>query len=264
MNDLEELFFNKQESLIKEMVKTTILFFIVDENKKPNALGTGVLVKIESDYYIWTAAHVIDNDIRNIAISISGNKAIYPGGVWIKNENNDRNNDDIDVAILKLNSETTKDLIKHYTFLDEKKILFNHKVEELPLYSINGFPSKMNKPKYKEENINLNIFCHSTSGISNPDEYTALQKDVNKSILLNYNKSQYLSKSKKTNNSIALNGMSGCGLWYYKFTPSGGLEYFLVGIFNERALKNHQRLIASRTDIYIGAIRRKFNQELEI
>lgn len=264
MNDIEEIFFNKQEQLFKEMAKTTILFLIVEDVKSPKALGTGVLVRVDSDYYIWTAAHVIDKNIRDIAIPIGGSNVTYPGGKWIKNKSENRSSDDIDIAILKLNTETAKTLSKYYTFLDKSKILLNHKVEELPLYSINGFPAKRNKKEYNEDKINLNIFCHSTSGITNPNEYADLNVDLNKSILLNYNKTQYMSELKATHNSIALNGMSGCGLWYYKFTPSGGLDYFLVGIFNERTLKNNQRLIATRNDIYIYATRRNFNPNLKI
>lgn len=261
MNNIEEIFNNKQELLFKEIAKTTILFLMVENTQNPKALATGVLVRINTDHYIWTAAHVIDENISNIAISIGDNNVIYPGGKWIYNKCDNRSKDDIDVAILKLNLETVKTLSNYYTFLDQDKILLNHKVEELPLYSINGFPAKKNTKKYNEDKIDLNIFCHSTSGITNPDEYRNLNVDLNKSILVNYNKIQYESILKLKHNSIALNGMSGCGLWYYKFTPSGALDYFLVGIFNERNLKNKQRLISTRNEIYIYATKIKFNKK---
>jgi len=260
--DLETRFYLEQEVLYKEILKSTVQFLLVNSENNVQPFASGVLIKILQDYYIWTASHIIDEKIEKIAIPINKNKVIYPGGKWIFSTTQS-NPDKYDIAILKLSPQSVEDIKTKYSFVEQNCIGINHKVINLPLYSINGFPTSLSRPKYKTGDIEPSFFSHSCTCVTASDEYNPFNLLPHINILIQYPKQIFRVDKGKMENKNYLHGMSGCGLWFYEFGFNQFLKPKLVGIFYEWSIKNRNKLIATRTDVYWETIRQKFNCNIE-
>src|SRR5690625_2611158 len=89
--------------------------------------GTGVFVKIESKYFLFTAAHVLD-DIEDIFIPLNkGADLLRPGGEIITNHpTTRRENDELDLGILILYELSIQNISNHHSFLKSEYIKINY------------------------------------------------------------------------------------------------------------------------------------------
>lgn len=217
--------------------------------------GTGVFVKIESKYFLFTAAHVLD-DIDDIFIPL--NKGAYllkPGGKIIKNDpNTSRENDELDLGILILDEFSTQDILSQYTFLECENIEINHNPSHFLNYLIFGYPTTWSNKSMTKNSFHTRPFIHHTKCIKKED-YRKYNRKEYLNLIVEYDRQNTINlKSKSLSFGPNLFGISGCGLWYINpFDLNSSPK--LVGIMNEWSTINRNKLFATRIDAFTEILR---------
>ncbi|KUJ57140.1 serine protease family protein [Chryseobacterium aquaticum] len=220
--------------------------------------GTGIFVNIGSKYFLFTAAHVLD-DIEKIFIPMeNGETLLKPGGQIIKNTiNGDRENDDLDVGILVLDKDTICDLREDYCFLNENQIGLNHIPIDFHSYLVFGYPTTMSKKSISRNSFHTIPFFNFTKCVSKETYKKINRQDVFNLVVAYDRKNIPNLKSKTISFGPNLFGISGCGLWFvnpYIINEKPKL----IGIMNEWSKLNKSLLIATRIDAYTEVLR-KYN-----
>ncbi|WP_396634551.1 hypothetical protein [Maribacter sp. R86514] len=242
-----------------EALKRHSIYFINDLNGY-KIIGSGILVRIKNLYLILTAAHVLDKFDELFVLIENGSYKFKPGGQLISNEIvTSREEDGIDIGIIKLDEESKAELEKSYSFLDEKHILINQEISKDQDYFIYGFPSSMSKEKYKLNEFHVRPFFNLANPVDK-SEYESLDRKHYLNIILTYDKQSTLNaKTKSLSNGPELYGISGCGLWnLYDYE-----DVKLIAIMTDWPIKNRKRIIGTRADIVTETLRKLFNLNLE-
>ena len=219
--------------------------------------GTGVFVKIDTKYFLFTAAHVLD-DIKDLFIPTrNGDVLIKPGGKILKNNaNNTRKNDELDLGIMILDDLTVKDLIDDYNFLDQTHIEINHNPMNFNCYLIFGYPSSWSKKSMLRKSFHSIPFFTFTKCIEK-SEYKKLNRTDTLNLVLEYDRKNTPNlKSKTMSFGPDLFGISGCGLWFLNPNDLNS-EPKLIGIMNEWSTINRKLLSATRIDAYTEILRKR-------
>ncbi len=242
-------------------IKRATCQFVVDEFDY-KSVGSGVFIKIKNSHFLVSAAHVMDK-LGEIAVPISNGKFLLkPGGnSIINNFGGSREEDKLDIAILKLDEKSVEELSESYAFIDECDILLNHKFVNLPIYTFFGYPSSLSNTTFCKKKFQVYSFFHfSTPGEKSLYERFGLNDYQN--VIASYDKKKsYSQKSKLFSNGPDLYGISGCGLWMsdpiniYKKQSNPKL----VAIMTDWLLKDKRFVVGTRVDLITEAIRTKFN-----
>lgn len=239
--------------------------FLIKEKGVPQPFASGVFINIDENHFLFTAAHVAEENMDNIYIISNKNKLYRLGGDWIINkleDGGDRTLDKFDVAILKLDEESVMNIKVNHKFIDKTEIGLNHKDKILPYYSVVGFPitSKGKYNRYKKT-INSTPFIYTTYPFEN-DIYNELGYDKDINLIVHYDKNNVINYS---NNQKQIgpvgNGISGCGLWYVptQLVSENNVKKKLVGILIENSVDNKKYWVATRIDVFMEFLKLKYN-----
>ncbi len=226
------------------------------------SFGSGVFIKVDKNHFLITAAHVAEGLNYKLFVGINNDTVFNLGGdITTNNFEGQRENDRIDLCVIKLCEETVDTIKNAYNFLDKSELGVNHIYTEFPMYEIVGFP--VTKSKYNK--FKKQLKSRPWRFITNPvkeEKYKTLKCNKDFNIALNYDRKRvYNFKKKTTQIGPELYGISGCGLW---FTPpkemlsKGQPEKRLVGIMTEWPTNNRKFLIATKIDIFTEIIRHKY------
>jgi hypothetical protein len=245
----------RTQALTPELSKYTLPLF-KSIGGESTYLGSAVLFKFENGYYLLSASHVLETkDIDNILVpttEISMRKFPTIGIVSTPIPKSGKREDDkIDIAVLKLYNPTFIEELKSYKqFLDFSKIEFDEPISfGLPNQIVCGFPDHRMKfdPIKKGWKASLFVFLFRISSFNKYEKYNC-NKETH--IFLEYPK--YLQQE-SSNDPLVISknphGISGCGVWQIEKSNSineDSLEYKLIGIIIEFQSKYHRVLIASR------------------
>lgn len=255
MSDIIKEIAEKQISTLPTIRKYTCTLFKDISSYKQH--GTGVLTKIGTKYFLFSAAHVFDNFEELFIPLREGKTLLKPGGKIIKNNPKEhRSSDDLDVGILILDDESVTALKENYCFLDSSELQINHTPSHLLTYTIFGYPSTWSKKSISKNSFHSIPFFNFTKCVTS-DEYTIFNRSERINLIVEYDRKNTPNlKSKSMSFGPDLFGISGCGLWY--INPLNlKCEPTLVGIMNEWAKTNRTRLIATRIDAYTEVLRKK-------
>lgn len=219
--------------------------------------GTGVFVKIETNYFIFSAAHVLD-DFEKLFIPVQeGKYLIKPGGTIFKNNpKGDRKFDELDVGIIILDNQSVKDLSTDYSFVDSSDLEINHTTTDFINYIVFGYPCNWSKKSQLRSSFHSIPFYIFTKCVD-LNEYKKLERNEYLNLIVEYDrKNTPNTKSKSISFGPDLFGISGCGLWYINpFDLKSEIK--LIGIMNEWPISNRNRLISTRIDAYTEILREK-------
>lgn len=185
------------------------------ENKVAHPHASGVFVKVGDFHFLFTAAHVIDEQHNDIFIGIENKTLLKLGGEWTGNIPYDkRENDRIDTAILKLDEISTEKVKAKYEFLDISDVGINHNFEIMPKYQSVGFPSSQSKyNKFKNETKSKPFLF--TTMPAEKDIYEELKCEDFTNFIVHYDKKKIKDyKTDKLQTGPDPFGISGSGLWY--------------------------------------------------
>jgi len=219
--------------------------------------GTGVLIEDTSNYFLVSAAHVLEINTNNkIVIAINDNIAkpinkiakLTPHIEDLK----DRTLDKIDIAVVKFfDSEILDELIKSKVFLKLSNLIEHHKDSlDLPNYIAFGYPefgvTIDVANSYTTIESKIMILPTKISSFKKFDKYNCNPYDH---IFVEYFKNMTISDGSKSLNKIKPHGISGCGLWYIDpdiLQKENKIKLFLVGVVTEYQDKYHRVLIATK------------------
>jgi len=249
----------------KDAYKVTCHYLKIKDGK-PHPEGSGVFLKIGNEKFLLTAAHVIENQENDIYVGIDKHNLVKLGGeLTINSISGSRKKDKLDLAIMKLSTETINKLGDVYEFLDESEIGINHNFKDLPMYQSVGFPATMSKYNRHKDEIKSNPFIYTTMPAES-EVYQKLNCETYCNIIVKYDKGKIINyKTKKQQTGPDPFGISGSGLWYIPSqleVPGKKLDKLLVAIMTEWPVQNRRYWIGTRIDIYTEIIWRKYGLEL--
>ena len=201
----------------KKYIKTVLPIYGSDELGNPCHISSCILIKVKNKNYIITAAHVIDNNkITTLYVGggDGGQLVKIEGECLVIKENNDNRKDDkIDIAILSLTEDIVKKLDK-VTFIDESSFLSKDSLNTKGLYLAVGYPNSRNKKNNNKENKILpKYFRYAATLNTSAETFKEIGADKRYHYLLKYDKISKDENNKEVN-SIKLTGMSGGGLFF--------------------------------------------------
>ena len=243
------------------------------ESSPPEPVGTGVLIKFESNYFIVTAAHVLqpyatkqkrnpykeesDYDDPQEAFLTLENIGFYYDGtyypireVFYTNINGKVENL-VDIAVVNLEKETFEELSRKQ-FADCDTLQLRHTISTQNRYFVYGYPAEWTD--LKSDKIVRKPLKLITRGIDvSTEEIEDLEFDPQYNSLIFYDPRNLVSEDGNELNILSPNGISGCGLWYYG--TDGQLK--LVGIMTENKIEKERKpfMMATKIDVVIDILR---------
>ena len=139
--------FNRRAALAEDRIaKYVVPLYGTDERKQRYVIGSGVLVCIQQDGFLVTAAHVLDEHLRaQTNIEVPGRGALMPlSGQAIKTplpQSGRREDDPLDIGVVPLPPELVDDLLAHFTFLDVARVDASDVPAPQTRYTFVGYPS---------------------------------------------------------------------------------------------------------------------------
>ncbi len=250
----------------KDAYKSTCHYLTL-KSDNPVPHGSGVFIQVASEKFLITAAHVVDNKKNEIYVGIGEHDIICLGGESTVNQAPGLRDDDrIDLSILKLNNETIVKLGDQYQFLNQNELGINHDFKLMPLYQSVGFPASKSKYNRHKDELKSTPFLYTTM----PAEqkiYNELGCKQYSNFIVQYDKKKVMNY--KTNQLMTgpdPYGISGSGLWFIppQLIANGEkIDKKLVGIMTEWPRDNRKYWIGTRIDIFTEIIRQIYNLDIE-
>lgn len=239
------------------------------DNGNPKPHGTGVFIEVDSNYFLLTAAHVIDQQENDIYIGVDKHEFLKLGGELIVNSVRNsslREDDKCDIAIFKLTEETVEKLKNRYKFIPKHELGINQHDVYLPEYLAIGFPATKSKYNSYKDEIKSHPFIYTTLAASQ-EVYEELRCLRYVNIIVHYEKEKVVDyNTGQTLTGPDPFGMSGCGLWHIPPQIVENGEYIkknLVGILTEWPVENRNYFIGTRIDLFTEVIRQNYKLNLE-
>lgn len=243
----------ERRNLAERLQRSVLPLFIDDERQEPSRIGTCVLVSVDSDYYIFTAAHVIrDAGPRPLWVPVSqGTKMrlmlsssaarMTPAG------------NPLDVCVFLL-PPTMADAFHGRVFLADGEL----DLDDLPddqgigaFYYVLGYSASRTQVQISREHrqIHQKSF-HCSTGPVEPAEY--VQKKISQAdhILLDYDHKE-IRISRKRVTPPRLQGVSGGGVFHISRDTMHGP---LVAVATENP-RQSRLIVATRLKHYLAAAR---------
>ena len=245
----------------KEILKHTCQIFEIKNGDIKNR-GTGVLVQSGENYFLVSAAHVLEKNILSNLRVPNGKKMISLYGHLISNvapESGKRDYDPIDMAILKLERDIVDDISFAHSFLPTSRIwpgIYHNSNETL---TISGFPSDFTQRGVLDNGLEVfraKQVAFKTNG--SLKETILIGGDVTKTVKISYDLNSFTINS-LTGEPIQLpdaGAFSGSGIW--SIDPKNPDSYYLVAIATSYMQEPVNVIAGTQTYIFKEAIKKLF------
>lgn len=256
METLSEVFRSLQFASMEAMRSCTCIIMLDQSSYK--AHGTGVFIQIQNHYFLVSAAHVMDKHGKFFIFLSKEKEIIYPGGDTYINRTENREKDELDIAVLRLDGDCLPHIQRSYSFLQAEDLAINHIFQTREYYSFLGFPSSRAKVKYKTDIFSINTLFHFTAPIE-AVYYEDFGRNPYVNVLATYNKKHVYDGRKGTyGTGPDLYGISGCGLWFTdpSDAAAGIISPKLTAIMTDWSTKNRSIIIGTRIDVVTGMIKK--------
>lgn len=254
----------------RNAIKYTIPTFCIDDSNMYRHNGTAILLKVNTNYFIISAAHVLKICSKgNFVLIEKTNRLISLKEKDIKySANRDGIIDkEFDIAFCRIEDDEAKEFEKENQFLRTHDVNPIHESQSRFHYIIVGYPHS--KVSIYGENIGITIkYGESFECCSKPpkDEVykqTGLSKST--CILIHYkidrdNFSRLGVMLKQGPNPL---GISGCGLWHIPEPATNNIEnprFKLVGILTDYYPK-YNVMIATKIEFIMDKIKELYGVE---
>ena len=193
---LDEYYRDINIKAIEYTKQYTIPIIKVDNAKRPMHHGNRILIEIKNKYFVFSAKHILCDDIDNLYYPINGEIVKIINDIFYYKSDDDSLVNDI--ACFELENDITEKINKK--FINYNNISHDRKNDN-DLYLLNGYLKSKSYLNYKEKYFKSSYFAIPTYKIND-------DKESNK-IKLFYNRKGSLEKSI----SFHPKGMSGSGIW---------------------------------------------------
>lgn len=206
---------------------------------KAKAIGSGVFINIDNNKYLVSAAHVLEPEFIDRMTIPNGEILIDIQGVLVVTEipnGGEREDDKIDLGIVKLTEDCAREIEKRFRFLTITDIDLEHVELKSHQYMFCGYPVETTVVKNMEMIINPIPLKVRTKIVRKEFKkvptYTAGSKWI-----LGFDRSRQINISKQQVESPPHpKGVSGAGLWSIPVNPNIPIEdtdLKLVGIMTD-------------------------------
>ena len=251
IKQMTQLMIKKRPILVQNCSRFVCHLFIPDGEDTIKSHASGVLIHFGGQYYLLTAAHVVDGiDIEHICIPKYGTGTfIILGGEWHRVDPTvAREEDKIDLAFLHLDDVTVSSFREEgYDFLEETLIGLKHKLKDYSCYLIIGFPASKSKYNKYKNTISEQRLVYVTKTIS-PSDWPKELYYKNRNICLVRREKAVNQQTDQECQLPDPRGISGGGLWFLDDLHG---SYKLVGIMIEYTKTIY---VATKIDLFIKAI----------
>jgi len=255
--------FNRRKSVVEDRAaKYVVPLYGTAERSKRYVVGSGVLVRIEENAFLITAAHVLDEQQRvRTNIEVPGRNALLPlGGQALKTplpSSGRREEDLIDIGILPLQRDAVDELLAHFNFLDVQQLDPSDVPGTQTLYTFVGYASSQHEgPRWGVLTIEP---VRYTSGPLPPDRYPkGFQLETHASI--DFDAKRMVARTERVQTPPDPHGVSGGGVFRvgtWDEIIAGTNSEQLVGIAIEMR-KQEGCLLGTRIAIPLEMIRAQF------
>lgn len=212
--------FDSVNEIIEQYKKYNYPMFIVTDEGEPEQIGTFVIIKLNFNFYLLTAAHVANICSEKGYYYFFDDSHIEFTGCLLKTEGS--SSDVTDIAILKMNDEFQ---VSNLNVVTEEFLPRPGQASE-GIHSVMGYPASktnLNRPK-KNIRTNLHVFYNTPCA---SDVYEHNDLNVQDHIAIVFDKRNCLSSEREKLTFPDPQGMSGGGIWCHDVVSGKTL---LVGI----------------------------------
>lgn len=170
--ELKKLYYDAARDFFFGAVKPAMA---IDEEKHPMMIGSAILLEIDAEKYLVTAAHVIDQATQGI-IFIPNDDKLYPieiNGFSTLAPDNDRRKDRYDFACCHLSEEQLKNLV-NATFINEGHIASGEDGSANQFMAM-GYPKTKNKVNIAAEKIDGKLYTYIDKGLRKETDFSYLE-----------------------------------------------------------------------------------------
>jgi hypothetical protein len=206
-------------------------------SQSPYLVGTGTLYRFDSDIFLITAMHVIDELKDGLIITGGKNGFIRFASEKAAFEYKKGTNRDHDICIVRIPSSVVENLHTHYQIVEKTEISIVNPYDKLTFYAFVGYPHSKNKPKPNSvsKEIVLKPFYYVLREFLDIGKLDSIDKYEDLHVAFNAPFKQFRDISLQ--NYIQPpkpNGISGCGVWKIELNKDTGqvdrLSLVAVGI----------------------------------
>ncbi|MHA2061781.1 MAG: hypothetical protein ACW963_05780 [Candidatus Sifarchaeia archaeon] len=232
-----------------------------DERSKPYLVGTGVVLSIDSQIFIASAAHVFDeNEITSIYTFLEGKDQIIEGEIQATSKpGNNRDEDKIDIAILKVDDSLIPKFMSTYCPVTIDEIDVNDIPHSKKYYAFIGHPTNKTKPKFGTTIMKREMFSYMGT-IVTQKAYQQLDLSIYSHIVIGFDPKKCIAEDGIRYTFPKPKGMSGGGVWLMEDLNSHSSRSYvnkLVGIGIEDH-KNPEVMVGTRIGAVIEVIKKGF------
>jgi len=245
---VQEAKFDSADSLIP-------LFIQPEGNKSPIQFGTAIFFIHDSEPFLLTAAHVTDEAVKGKVVVPTpiGFEEIHGYMAYIDLlPEMERNEDTVDVAYYRLDSEFAKLLCHYFWPLPQSNCELVRSSLELSICSIAGFPA--NKAKRKGEKLSSEFYSYR-GVVAEAEVYDKLGLSPETSIIVHFNRKNSMSSATGNKDLPPKpNGVSGGGVFSWPEGHEISTDWNipkLIGIFH--TYKEKEGLLIGSTLINVLA-----------
>lgn len=248
-NELKNLIFY---SRLYSAFQSTICFFRNDDKTIVAPAGSGVFIKHKEKYYVVTAAHVLA-EYYNDTFVILDDKELIIGGRLFSSEmpkSGIRDDDKIDISILMVDNQSTKELLTRFKPIETSEIEFNHKLSNTATYFCVGFPLTKTEKIWGKNEIKSLGFTYQTEPVQDFN-FQKFGFDPLQTIAIKFDGEVTNAKNPHPHLAPDITGISGSGLWHFYERDKKSL----IGIVIERIKETgHKGVLATKIDVVLKMI----------
>lgn len=229
-----------------------------DDGHVPMACGSGVLVAIDEEHFLLSAAHVLDKTAKHTLLipTLSELKAIRGPMVCTVPPDGDRDLDWLDVGYVRLTAAEAQQLSPQFEFLPVGLIDVNDIATSQSHYVFSGYPGSAVQRRYRS-NV-LDGQQHSYTG-RNASYCTYWQAGTNfiANIVVTFDAKRAIDQQGRTVRPKDRHGMSGGGVWVLSGSPilRKVPRLRLCGVITEHPKQNNC-LVGTRLFVLLEMIRK--------
>jgi hypothetical protein len=231
---------------------------IKKQTQTPFLVGTGTLYRSESELFLITAKHVVDELEDGLIVTSGRNGFIRFAADMAAFEYSKGNGRDHDICVVRLPTEAVKNLHTHFKSVEHSDISTVSTYDKFTIYAFVGYPHSKNKPKPKNavNEIELKPFYYALREFRDINELCCTDK--NNEIHVAFDAPFKKSKDVNFQNNIQPpkpNGISGCGVWMMKLDKTSGAvcQRVLVAVGIEY-IQSDNAFIATRISSALATI----------
>jgi hypothetical protein len=230
------------------------------------ANGCTILFKHHTSYYCFSNAHVLaDGHLGKTFFLLKDGTTMTVGGELYYSlplSSQDRKDDYLDVAIVKLNITVAKRLLENgQLFLTLNEIRTLPELTEDHVLLIAGYPASKTKIDLKQNRLKFNPLILRTIPYLRKLDDHKFSKGLHHIVEFPINSFKETSTGQRMR-APQPHGISGSGLWLYTTGNNRSSIPLLIGVLSEYH-ENTAIVISTKIDLYLDLVRQKFDASIQ-